>query len=310
MDAPTADPPIGLDEAGDGDPPLASPFLALDSFAGPLAQLLARARAQKIDLARISLPALLDQLAAALHAAGRGTPLGQQGDWLVMAAWLVLLRSRLLLPAGSPAQQDAVREAGQLRARLRDLQAAQALAAWLERRPQLGHDFFGPGQPERAGTEPEPAPQVDVIEFLWAAMALFDDGSPDVDTASVYRPGWTCTACWTLASACSGCLRRCRTAHRSASCCRPAGWRAVIRRGSGCAGAPPGRAPSWPAWNWNARGWWCWHRTRHSRRSRCGRPTAHPSRAEPATRWSGHSRARDEINESCCRDAVMAGLVW
>src|SRR5487761_1930849 len=190
MDAPTADPPIGLDEAGDGDPPLASPFLALDSFAGPLAQLLARARAQKIDLARISLPALLDQLAAALHAAGRGTPLGQQGDWLVMAAWLVLLRSRLLLPAGSPAQQDAVREAGQLRARLRDLQAAQALAAWLERRPQLGHDFFGPGQPERAGTEPEPAPQVDVIEFLWAAMALFDDGSSDVDTASVYRPAW------------------------------------------------------------------------------------------------------------------------
>ncbi|HUZ65833.1 MAG TPA: segregation/condensation protein A [Acetobacteraceae bacterium] len=190
MDAPTADPPIGLDEAGDGDPPLASPFLVLDSFAGPLAQLLARARAQKIDLARISLPALLDQLAAALHVAGRVTPLGQQGDWLVMAAWLVLLRSRLLLPAGSPAQQDAAREAGQLRARLRDLQAAQALAAWLERRPQLGHDFFGPGQPERAGTEPEPAPQVDVIEFLWAAMALFDDGSSDVDTASVYRPAW------------------------------------------------------------------------------------------------------------------------
>ena len=52
-------------------------------------------------------------------------PLGQKGDWVVMAAWLVQLRSRLLLPADAPAQQAAAAEADQLRDRLMTLQAMQ-----------------------------------------------------------------------------------------------------------------------------------------------------------------------------------------
>jgi segregation and condensation protein A len=68
-------------------------------FAGPLDHLLALARAQTIDLAAISLTALLDQLAEALRQAPASVPLGQKGDWVVMAAWLVQLRARLLLPA-------------------------------------------------------------------------------------------------------------------------------------------------------------------------------------------------------------------
>jgi segregation and condensation protein A len=94
-----------------------SPHLTLDGFSGPLETLLTLARAQRINLSAISLTALLDQLTAALQQAPKRIPLGQQGDWVVMAAWLVQLRTRLLLPADAPAQQDAVVEADAFRTR-------------------------------------------------------------------------------------------------------------------------------------------------------------------------------------------------
>ena len=175
-------------EGGEGEG--GSPLLALDGFSGPLEHLLALARAQQIDLTQISLAVLLDQLAAALQHAGRGTPLGQQGDWVVMAAWLLLLRSQLLLPADTPAQLAASAEADRLRTRLGALRDAQALADWLGRRPQLGQDVFARGQPELLGTAFESAHQADVIEFLWASLALFDD-DPGPETASVYLPRLT-----------------------------------------------------------------------------------------------------------------------
>jgi chromatin segregation and condensation protein Rec8/ScpA/Scc1 (kleisin family) len=152
-----------------------------------LDHLLTLARAQKVDLSEISLAALVDQLAAALRQAPAATPLGQKGGWVVMAAWLVQLRARLLLPADTPAQQHAAAEADQLRERLVALQEMQALAAWLEQRPQLGRDMFARGQPEVFGVSIETAHAPDVIEFLWASMALFDD-TPAPDTATVYRP--------------------------------------------------------------------------------------------------------------------------
>ena len=78
-------------------------------------------------------------------------------------------------------------EADQLRERLVALDEIQALAVWLERRPQLGHDVFARGQPEVLGLSIEGAPALDVVEFLWASLALFDDGAA-ADTATVYRP--------------------------------------------------------------------------------------------------------------------------
>ena len=174
--------------AGEGE--AETPFLALDGFNGSLERLLKLARAQQIDLARLSLGTLVDQLAAALQHAPPATPLGQKGDWVVMASWLLQLRSLLLLPADSPAQQAAEAEADQLRGRLISLQEIQTLAAWLDRRPQLGHDVFARGQPELFGTAVETGHEVDVIAFLWACMALFDDAAEGADTASVYRPRW------------------------------------------------------------------------------------------------------------------------
>jgi segregation and condensation protein A len=180
MASQTADPDEAADKEGE------TPQLTLDGFAGPLDHLLTLARAHKIDLADISVTALVEQLATALRQAPANIPLGQKADWVVMAAWLVQLRSLLLLPADAPARQDALAEAGLLRGYLVVLQDAQALAGWLERRPQLGRDVFARGHPEAAGVAIEGTPALDVVEFLWASLALFDDGSPP-PTAPVYR---------------------------------------------------------------------------------------------------------------------------
>ena len=64
----------------------------------------------------------------------------------------------------------------------------QALAAWLGSRPQLGHEVFARGRPEPLGLLTETRHQVDVIEFLWASLALFDEEGAGVDTASRYQP--------------------------------------------------------------------------------------------------------------------------
>jgi segregation and condensation protein A len=164
-----------------------APFLTLDGFAGPLDHLLTLARAEKIAIGAISLAALVDQLASALQRAARTVPLGQQAGWVVMAAWLVQLRTRLLLPAEASAAQGAQGEADELRTRLVALDEIQALAGWLARRPQRGHDVFGRGQPEMFGVSVEAGPALDVVEFLWASLALFDDADPRAETAPVYQ---------------------------------------------------------------------------------------------------------------------------
>ena len=165
----------------------ASPFLRLDGFTGPLDHLLTLARAQKIDLATLSLTALVDQLTASLQQAP-ALPLGQKGNWVVMAAWLVQLRTRLLLPADAPEQREAAADAAQLRDRLTTLQAMRGLAGWLERRSQLGHDVLARGQPEVFGVSADAGPAVDVIAFLWASLALFDDDAAVLEMTPLYRP--------------------------------------------------------------------------------------------------------------------------
>jgi segregation and condensation protein A len=177
MDAVPADPSAAAAPLEDGE---ATPHLTLTGYSGPLHHLLTLARAQKINLGEISLVALVEQLTAALQQAPATTPPGRKGDWVVMAAWLVQLRSLLLLPADATGRQDAAAEADRLRVRLAGLQEMQALAGWLERRPQRGRDVFARGRPELFGVAAEAGQAIDVVEFLWAGMALFDDaGAPD-----------------------------------------------------------------------------------------------------------------------------------
>ena len=122
-------------------------LLTLEGFEGPLDLLLELARAQKVDLARISILSLVEQFLAVIESARR-IRLELAADWLVMAAWLAWLKSRLLLPEGSGAADEGELAADILAARLRDLSAIRAGALWLSARPQLGHEVFGRGAPE------------------------------------------------------------------------------------------------------------------------------------------------------------------
>src|SRR6516225_1819035 len=119
--------------------------LRLEGFEGPLDLLLDLARAQKVDLAKISILALVEQYLTVIEGARR-VRLELAADWLVMAAWLAWLKSRLLLPEGADAEEGE-QAAEVLAARLRDLSAMRSGAAWLSARPQLGQDVFARGAP-------------------------------------------------------------------------------------------------------------------------------------------------------------------
>jgi segregation and condensation protein A len=120
----------------------------LDGFEGPLDLLLELARRQKVDLARISVLALAEQYLRFVEAA-RKKRLELAADYLVMAAWLAFLKSRLLLPASpQTAEPDASELAEALAQRLRKLEAIRKAAGLLFDRARLGRDIFGRGQPE------------------------------------------------------------------------------------------------------------------------------------------------------------------
>ncbi len=129
------------------DPVGARLDLHLDGFDGPLDLLLELARAQKVDLARISILALVEQYLAILEGARR-VRLELAADWLVMAAWLTWLKSRLLLPEDPQAIEEGEVAAEVLAAKLLALQTIRAAALWLGARPRLGQDVFSRGAPE------------------------------------------------------------------------------------------------------------------------------------------------------------------
>ncbi len=129
-------------------PPSETLVLHLDGFDGPLDLLLDLARAQKVDMARISILSLVDQFLAVIEGARR-IRLELAADWLVMAAWLTWLKSRLLVPnAAGDDLEDGEMAAEALATRLRELNVIRTVAAWLAARPVLGQDVFARGVPE------------------------------------------------------------------------------------------------------------------------------------------------------------------
>ncbi len=126
------------------------PALVIDveGFEGPLDLLLTLARQQKVDLAKISILALADQYLAFIEEA-RKLRLELAADYLVMAAWLAYLKSRLLLPEQTePDGISAEDMATALAQRLRRLEAIRQVAEQLLNRPQLGREVFPRGRPE------------------------------------------------------------------------------------------------------------------------------------------------------------------
>jgi segregation and condensation protein A len=120
----------------------------VDGFEGPLDLLLMLSRTQKVDLRRVSILQLADQYLGFVERA-RALRIELAADYLVMAAWLAFLKSRLLLPPEPGGDGPSAEElAAHLAFQLERLQAMRESAARLMARDQLGRDFFARGLPE------------------------------------------------------------------------------------------------------------------------------------------------------------------
>lgn len=139
------DPPRATGAAHDVDALL----LDIDGFEGPIDVLLELARNQKVDLAQISILQLARQYLSFVERA-KQLDLELAAEYLVMAAWLAYLKSRLLLPKEETAENEpsAAEMAEALQFQLRRLEAMQDAAEKLKNRPQLGEAVFPRGCPE------------------------------------------------------------------------------------------------------------------------------------------------------------------
>lgn len=134
-----------MTERGVDEPAL---VVDVEGFEGPLDLLLTLARQQKVDLAKISILALADQYLSFIEHA-RKLRLELAADYLVMAAWLAYLKSRLLLPDQNQVEgQSAEDMATALAFRLKRLEAFRQVAQKLMELPQLDRDVFSRGAPE------------------------------------------------------------------------------------------------------------------------------------------------------------------
>ncbi|MGB3489556.1 MAG: ScpA family protein [Xanthobacteraceae bacterium] len=143
----------------------------VEGYEGPLDLLLNLARQQKVDLAKISILALADQYLAFIEAA-RKIRLELAADYLVMAAWLAFLKSRLLLPEPPSEEGPSAEEmATALANRLRRLEAIREAANRLMTRPQLQRDIFMRGQPEAIAEIKHPKFTATLFDLLSAYAA-------------------------------------------------------------------------------------------------------------------------------------------
>jgi segregation and condensation protein A len=146
--------------------------LALDVFEGPLHLLLELARTRKIDVAKVSVGEIADQYLAFIAEARAGN-MEIAGDYLVMAAWLALLKSRLLIPKPQLAEDEPDPQAleAALRQKLMNLALARAAAKRLQDLPQLGRDVFLNGRPQPTVLTKQTIWRADLYELLNAYCA-------------------------------------------------------------------------------------------------------------------------------------------
>ena len=153
--------PVGSDEL----------TLNLDGWEGPLDLLLSLARAQKVDLAQISILQLVDQYTTYI-ASARALKLEIAADYLVMAAWLAYLKSCLLLPKDPQADPSPEEVALRLQMRLQRLDAMRDAGARLLGRDRIGRDVFVRGAPEGLRLVRKSAWQVRPFELFAAYGAV------------------------------------------------------------------------------------------------------------------------------------------
>ncbi len=154
----------------------------VDGFEGPLDLLLTLSRTQKVDLRRISVLQLAEQYLLFVNKAAK-LRIELAADYLVMAAWLAFLKSRLLLPpepgeAGPSAEELAAHLAFQLER----LQAMREAAARLMARDQKGRDFFVRGQPETVSLQRKVSWEANLLDLMraYARIRTRDEFRPFV----------------------------------------------------------------------------------------------------------------------------------
>jgi len=152
-------------ERGENEPAF---LVDVDGFEGPLDLLLELARRQKVDLAKISILALAEQYLTFVEEARR-LRLELAADYLVMAAWLAFLKSRLLLPEPPKGEEPSAADlASALAERLRRLEAIRRAADALGQRARLGRDMFLRGAAEGVEISTRPKFEAELYDLLTA----------------------------------------------------------------------------------------------------------------------------------------------
>ncbi len=159
-------PPLPLVYGEDG--PTHQLVLNLEGFEGPLDLLLTLARVQKVDLSQIAILPLVEQYLKFVNEARR-MKLELAADYLVMAAWLAYLKSRLLLPDEEVGDEPSAEEmAMRLQLQLQRLNAMRESGARIMARDQMGRDIFARGNPEHIVVTKKAAYDVTLYELLKA----------------------------------------------------------------------------------------------------------------------------------------------
>jgi segregation and condensation protein A len=159
--------------------------LDLEGFEGPIDLLLTLARDQKVDITKISILALADQYLRFISHAQR-VKLELAADYLVMAAWLAYLKSRLLLPDDQGEEQPSGQQMAEALAfQLRRLEAMQEAGQKLFQRSLLGRDVFAVGRPEGVDVVAEAVYEPSLYELLRCYGAI---RSRDTDTMLHIQP--------------------------------------------------------------------------------------------------------------------------
>ncbi len=143
-------------------------LLNIDGYEGPIDLLLDLARKQKVDLAKISILQLVRQYLVFIERA-KALNLELAAEYLVMAAWLTYLKSRLYLPRDENSEEPSAEEmAGALQFQLQRLEAMQKCAEQLFTLPLLGQTVFARGMPEGVQTEIQTSWEVSLYDILKA----------------------------------------------------------------------------------------------------------------------------------------------
>ncbi len=162
--------PLAHESSAEHKPDANDLVVAIDGFDGPLDLLLTLAREQKVDLARLSILALAEQYLAFI-ASARQLRLEVAADYLVMAAWLAYLKSRLLLPEPPQDEADPADMAEALKFQLQRLEAMRQASQKLQDLPQLGSDTLLRGMPEALAIEDKPSYYLPLYDLLKALGA-------------------------------------------------------------------------------------------------------------------------------------------